>query len=737
MATDESLRRGFQLVWQGENGSRRRLVLSDHTGAVPGERVLSFDCQPGVYVLYATDAISAPLTLDAAGCREPRAIALLPAAIMHGTLSLHEGRGVMPGVVPLSVRRCAVSGPDGRIGEYYATVSRNGAFQAALPAGCIDVLAAPAGFAPVPVPSFTAAFREVRDLGRLVLKPGATLLVEARTRNGSPIPNALVSVVSAGAIKAFVGSVLGQGSVRGGYEGRTDSRGGAAFTGISPDTVYVAVRRDTQIGFQGPIELAAGQAVSTGPMLLIGPGAVRILDPGHPEWLPPGAGWAILASPQVCDSWMMAYVPWPDLNMAASGTWPLPFAGRWRLQLHILANGTDSGAVDSQDVDVLEGDEAAVRFSVDRAGFDGRVQIGDRTLPGTLTVASEGRSYQREFSATVDRSGAFRVWLPAPGTYRVRFRDDSGGMVLTSAQAEFTASSPAVIRFRASGPLSGIVVQADGSPAPSALVTAQPTLEAYTSDFARSGVPTLHGDGGGRFTFEALEPGRWELRATWSGRTGKVRAVDVVENQSVGPVRLVLDAKQSLAGRVVDSQGDPVPAATGRFGVEATVSAGPPAGGTFRTDADGYFLLGVGAMDAGALQLAFTAQGRPLTALRVTAPSEPLLLTLPSSGGRFQLVVPSEEQSPGATAPSIIYVLVNDTGAILPLVEAVQVFGAAVVRGPQATTITIPLLACGKWRLAQFTDSKAVHYYLAGVGPLPLVREFVLVPGATVTVDMR
>jgi len=81
--------------------------------------------------------------------------------------------------------------------------------------------------------------------------------------------------------------------------------------------------------------------------------------------------------------------------------------------------------------------------------------------------------------------------------------------------------------------------------------------------------------------------------------------------------------------------------------------------------------------------------------------------------------------------------LVNDQGGMLPLLDAISIFGSSLVKGPNSTTVIIPLLASGRWQLASFGDSKTALLYLAGFGRLPVVREFTVAPGASIEIDLR
>ena len=593
VVTDDATGRGLVLVWHGEEGNQQRVATEDRAGTKTGERVLTFDCRPGVYVLHAPDMVSAPITLNETTCGSSQVMTLLPAAAARGLIAqINAGA---PAVVPFSVRRCGVSGPAGDIGEYSAAVNRDRSFHVVLPAGCLDVMITPRGFAPVRIPSMTLAFRQLRDVGQLMLKPGATLFVRTTSSEGKALPGVLVSVLSAEQFGPFVkDALLRNNPVRLSYEARSDEHGGATFVGIPADVVYLITRIDGRTGFGGPVQLRDGRLSAPDPITPVAAGSIRVVTAGETDWIPPGGTLSVSATPQVCGQWIESAMVWSDLSKQMESTTLVPFAGHWRIQLFLVESGRGD-LIDAQEADVPAGGEALVPFSTARIAYEGRVIVGGRTFSGRLTVVPDIPGSVAEFTAEVDQAGTFRIWLPSPGTYAARFRDARGTMALKKATAEFAAGVQTTIRFEVSSQVSGVVVLSDGSPVAGASVRAELTLGDITLDAIRLGpAPMVNTDAGGRFLFQNLEYGSWEILATWNGRAAAPQTVDVGPNMPTGPVRLVLGDSDTLTGRVVDAVGEPVPGARGRFGVETGNPTSVPPGGIFSTDTDGYFRMKVG-----------------------------------------------------------------------------------------------------------------------------------------------
>ena len=732
---DQKLRRGLSLLRDGEDGRDETVQLEDQAGGRGDERILSFPCRPGVYVLHSNEGlVSLPIEIDSMACGSERAVSLLPSAVIKGLLLLPGDSGSRPSTVSLSLRRCGIEGKQGELGSFRTPVRVNGTFAVEVPAGCSDIVASAAHYAPVQLPRVALTLGQEHDVGRLVLKRGASILVRLRTPDGKPLAAGSVGIVGAGSCADFIRGFVVDKTANADYEGRSDQSGQVRFTGVPPDIVYVTAVASGRFAFAGPVELAEGRLAVPEP-LTPGAGArVMITVAGGAEWIPSGATLQLSASPVVCGHAVPAAAIWGGLTRDDNqGSLDVPFPGRWSVRLLLVGSDRRGAVIGTEEIEVVDGVNAALAFSMDRVGYEGRVTVSGKAYPGKLVLVTGDPGSRVESTADVDDAGRFRVWLQGPGEYDARFRDSEGTMSLTRGKAVFTPGVPTTVRFSVSNAMAGVVVLPDGSPVVGASVRAQPTIDEFKLEAIRLGVPAAVTDEGGHFSFPALESGSWEVVASYGGRTGS-QIVAVSEGDSANTLRLVLESTDTVSGVIVDSFGSPVPLARGRYAVETGSDNGIPPAGVFSSDVSGRFTVGVGQYAGRPIQVAVMAPGHPLGVFRILPIGDrPVTIAVPPAGGELRLRLPHA----ASAADLNLYVLVNEQGGILPVLDAVTIFGAALVQASAATVVELHSLMPGQWRAVVFLDSKSALLFLAGLGAVPNGREIKVVPGGTVELDWR
>lgn len=189
----------------------------------------------------------------------------------------------------------------------------------------------------------------------------------------------------------------------------------------------------------------------------------------------------------------------------------------------------------------------------------------------------------------------------ADGSFLVRDlpHDDSFGLDICragylplSATVREIPEEPFRAVLRRAARLSGRVTADDGSPVPAARIESWLAGEEPSRSESlrpcRNGSGSVTTDNGGRFRFEALPPGWWNLRATASGYRSATRdRLHILAGESLDDVEIVLAPGAILSGRVFTSEGEPA--------AGAQVSA-LSADGTVQTLAGGdgaYRLAGV------------------------------------------------------------------------------------------------------------------------------------------------
>lgn len=120
--------------------------------------------------------------------------------------------------------------------------------------------------------------------------------------------------------------------------------------------------------------------------------------------------------------------------------------------------------------------------------------------------------------------------------------------------------------LRPAARISGRVIDQGGAPVPSARIESwlsgdEPSRSESIRP-CRSGSGSARSDGDGRFRFDALPPGWWNLRATAPGHRGATRGrLHVPAGGSLDGVEIVLSPGAFISGRVFTSGGEPAPGA--------------------------------------------------------------------------------------------------------------------------------------------------------------------------------
>ncbi len=316
---------------------------------------------------------------------------------------------------------------------------------------------------------------------------------------------------------------------------------------------------------------------------------------------------------------------------------------RLELTIEVRAGGRVSGEVRDDRGEPIEGAEVTalspetlLTFSAgDRdvsTGADGRFELRG-IPPGKVRVSATHDSYARE------RLDSFEI---ADGEHR-------GGLLLVLERGRSIA---------------GTVAWPDGAPAPGASVELVPAGTVTGADFMGGGEGIRRevvADAEGRFATHGLARSSYRLTARAERQGGGTDGADeehgVARLDDVGldgePVALVLGPRPVLAGRVVESDDDPVL----RFELEAAPGTANLVDAIFGDEIRESFATTDGAFELagllpGAFDLYVTAEGYGTVGpLQIEMPrSEPLVVTLaPAAVVRGVVLAPDGAPVGGAT----------------------------------------------------------------------------------------
>jgi hypothetical protein len=726
---------GLSLWRQTTDREAQPVTIRFTPGREPGSRTVTHECVAGEYFVRTATLVSLPFRVDIERCGSGRSVPLLRAAKVTGRIIVPKDSVATP-VLSLVMRACAERARGEDQGQYRLRAAADGVFSTTVPAGCLYTTLRVPKLAPFPIPRLVLKPDQVHELGAITLKRGATLTVAVRSDDVSA-GGAFVSVVSAEEYEAFLDRLFKKQPLQATVTALTDHDGSAYFIGIPPDLVYIVATKEDRKGFAGPLELHASEESIVDSVALSAGAAVSFEITGDRSWIPAGSELSVLGIPAMREvRFTNSTIVRVELPDAENGVHRVPIAGRWRFELHMGSNVI----LDQQEVDLPPDATTLVELSAVRLLFRGRVLVGDVPMAGTLSLRRQGSRERAAAEIQTDDEGRFTVSLPEPGQYSATFFTKQPGVRHARGSADFVQGRETTIRIPRTR-VTGLVVFADGRPAPGAVVTIDHEAERILADplLAADMLPIANADAAGAFAVQFLEPGVYEIRARYGDSKSEPQTVTVSETLSPS-VRLVIPDDGSLTLRIVNARGEPVPGVMGIAFAAPTLAGAMPQQANVKTGPDGTSKIPLTWVLGAPLDFSLVASGYPVTAFRaMPGDDRTVSLTMPASGGQVRITVPRPAQSPYDVAEYGLglYVVVNDQGGMLMLTWLTGMKTATLVMEPTSATIVIPSLASGNWRLAKFADLRAALLYFSG-GPAPaVVQSFSVVPGGNVVVDIR
>ncbi len=243
----------------------------------------------------------------------------------------------------------------------------------------------------------------------------------------------------------------------------------------------------------------------------------------------------------VADGWTAVTATAPGYASAAGTT----VIGKTQLTAELALTLRTGVAVSGIVVDDRGGSVAGAKvWARDASSWD--YGSGDR---GAVTSAADG---------------TFTIAAVAPGSYRLQGTDEThapGQSELVTVAADHATTGVKVV-LAAAARITGTVFSADGAPAPYATIKVSSTEWSTDMTYRQAAA-----DDRGQFVVEALPRKPLRLRAESETAASKITDVDLATQPERTGVKLVLDQTGSIAGVVVDRDGQPV--------AESSVSAVP------------------------------------------------------------------------------------------------------------------------------------------------------------------
>jgi|CXWL01.1.fsa_nt_gi hypothetical protein len=507
-----------------------------------------------------------------------------------------------------------------------------------VPAGPLDLVVRADGFVPHYRWDSKVKAGEAIELGTLVLVPGASVVGRVAAEGATFDPsNCLVRLIPRlGLAASSTDYVLKRRLTGTGPTTSVDGRGFFQLRGVAPGSYRLEV-------------VHPGFATAVLPEIEILEERETSLD--APLLLRPPLELSVLIEPAL-DAlerpWQISISRYQD----SEGTFDPPlFEGKASLggELHLREvpagrywiSVTDAtGARLWSDPEILvEGEaDSQVRVAIDYLPVRGELLYGDEGVPGEIHFG--GRNGLVRTAVVTDTEGRFEVLLPRSGLWDVAVELSEPPVQRTFRRtlvrgsdgwAELELKVPATRIF-------GRVVGEEGMPIEGARVFAAVAgIARQTSSTDQLGHFEILGAPVGEVALsaESLEP---------DALAGESQFVQLFENQSLGPIEIVLAKRRALVGRVVDGSG-PVAGAVVSWLVlvPETVGSSAPA----LTDHEGRFELKLPSA-ARELLVTIAAAGRALSVQRVPVQSSVELL-VESEGGEISLDVGNSRDPADAT----------------------------------------------------------------------------------------
>ncbi|MEQ8763991.1 MAG: carboxypeptidase regulatory-like domain-containing protein [Planctomycetota bacterium] len=393
---------------------------------------------------------------------------------------------------------------------------------------------------------------------RVVLQPGSRLAGRVVDPSGEPVSGARLTTKTG--MERYMSAFDASGNAS------TDEQGRFEMAGLSPGTITVSVSHPDFAGASRRYTLETAQVIDDVEIVLSTGGTIegRLIDAsGKP------------ASGQMVFATQPGRVDFKRATSDEDGYFLLTglTAGTYQVTALLGLGGEAEdilaaiGSQLTQTVELPEDGHEFIEFRAsDKEGgirLTGRVtQAGAPLETGLLMVTPAGGSQQPAASGTIGENGRFEVKGLQPGDYQIVIQGGPGLGDFVPFELKVAEDAVEIERDfdLPGGEIEGVVVSAaSGAPLSGVRVLAR---DGEGAGVAAPGMKQAITDAKGRFHFQSLKAGSYELVVGGSGFVGRADVGhEIVENvvvtgakEDVGKIRLA--GAGTLVGRVVAPNGD-------------------------------------------------------------------------------------------------------------------------------------------------------------------------------------
>ncbi len=407
--------------------------------------------------------------------------------------------------------------------------------------------------------------------------------------------------------------------------------------------------------------------------------------------------------------------------------------GKWRLMgLVKIADGRPFPG-GSEEIVLAPGADSNARLELTNRVFHGRVTFEGAPVEGFMNLRPLVPPDRNGMNVRLDERGTFRVPLEGPGTYTVRVSDLHRERLPDAVVPEVRfedPDDPVEIRLP-EGRIAGVVVDDEGRPVPGAKIKSQSNQPVEKGTRFNEARRLDRAQSDGEFAVAALAPGTWTLVAEAESGESLPRTFQIAADQRVDGVRLVVEQRTEIHGRVVDVLGQPVAGAHLTITPQAAAAGEVPDWTRTTTDGLGSFALATALAGRIANFQVVTADGSAAAVLAELA--KETLVELPILSAPVAISLPCAKRPPSISG---VYVLVAQDGAFIPLPGVGQTEHES--DSPCRFVRTIPALGAGLWHLVRVDTAAEQSMLTSGAGALLQSRgEIRSTPGAVARVRVE
>jgi hypothetical protein len=544
-----------------------------------------------------------------------------------------------------------------------------------LPAGPHRLRLKMPGHVPVYRWDLTLAAEHTLDLGRLVLKPGASVSGWVQTAAGEAASDAEVRVSAWRSEQGAQSLEALQRSRATGWVARTNEFGFFQVDGLAPGAYEVTAERE---GFArawlGPLEVREGLESQLVESLVLAPPAELVVLV-EPPVDPYGRPWTVALQPQEIErgaSYVKEPVP-EGGEVVLRGLAPGPY--------HLDVQDADGDYWASEPVMALSG-PARHHVVVPVVEVRGLLVLGQEPLAAGILFSARDR---RRVKMVSDDEGKFEGYLPREGEWSVALQGEGDRSRTDLDRVEVRrkpGKSYAELELRVPDTwVEGKVLDEAGQPVAGAEVRAGQ----LASGSKRRLGNTAQTDAKGRFELRGLPEGLTQFHASKAEATSDSVQTQVAEG-TPAQVELRLQATQTLLISV-SSDGGPVGGASLVVGAELVPGQGMASLSPRVSDLQGSVSLVV-PKRATAVVGIVSAPSFATRIFRVEVPrnSQPLGIQLQRGGGRLTLDFARAFQGEPGAREAITVPLLLHGGALLP-VQALSMSPLGFDRSQEVVTL--------------------------------------------------